>query len=175
LASGAGNLYEVLRFLEYPQTRVPLTLGIGTDGAASSNTLSPLEQARYFALLGKDRWADATAFDLGTVWRTLMAGHEALHQNTGDVAEGYAADLAIWDLRQAPTWPLVEGEDPGAVLAAILYSADNRSVRDVMVAGRFLKRSGRVVALDTQEVMERAAAARTRLLALGAGKAKVRY
>ncbi len=175
LASGAGNLYDVLKFMGYPRKKGPLTVGIGTDGAASSNTQNPLEQARLFALLGKDRWDDATAFDLRTVWRTLMAGHDALHQNTGDVAEGYSADLVVWDLGRPATWPQADAEDPGAVLAAIIYSAESRNVRDVLVGGRFLKRAGEVIALDAAEVMDRAAAARGRLLALGAGKARVRY
>lgn len=178
LASGAGNLYRVLRYLGYGgrglnSERVnasPARIGIGTDGAASSNTQNPLEQARYFALLGKDRWEDATAFDLRTVWRTLLTGHDALHQGTGDVAEGYAADLVVWDLRFAPTWP-----DTGEPLAAILYSADNRNVRDVLVAGRFLKRDGVVTALDTGEVLRDSSAVRARLLEEGAGRARVKY
>lgn len=179
LSSGAGNLYEVLRFLGYPDGDGPLQVGIGTDGAASSNTQSPLEQARLFALLGKDRWGDATTFDLATVWRTLMAGHDALGQNTGDVAEGYAADLVVWDLAHAPTWPVAcpAGALPAGqeALAAILYSADSQNVRDVMVSGRFLKRSGKVVAMDTAEVMADSLAVRQRLMAEGVGQARVRY
>ena len=173
LASGARRMYETLEHLGYPHRQGALRAGIGTDGAASSNTLSPLEQARLLALLGKDHRDDATSFDRKTVWQTLMAGHDALGQGTGDVAEGSQADLVVWDLSQPHTWPVTaRGLEP---LSAIVYSADARNVRDVLVAGRFLKRDGRVLALDEREVMEAARRVRTRLIESGAGRARVKY
>ena len=173
LASGARRMYETLEYLGYPDRKGALRAGIGTDGAASSNTLSPLEQARLLALLGKDRSGDATSFDLRTVWETLMVGHDALGQGTGDVAESRPADLVVWDLSLPHTCPASgRGLEP---LAAIIYSADARNVRDVLVDGRFLKRDGRVLALDGRKVMEAAGRVRMRLAESGAGQARVKY
>lgn len=169
LASGIENMYRVLRHTGYCLHESPIKVGIGTDGAASSNTLSPLEQARLFALLGKDRSGDATAFALKDVWATLMTGHDALGARTGDVMPGFAADLIVWDLEFPDTWP---ASDP---LAAIIYSAGSRNVRDVLVQGRFLKKGGAVTALDVREVMGAAARVRERLMEEGAGQARVKY
>lgn len=169
LASGVENMYRVLDHTGYRQRQSAIKVGIGTDGAASSNTLSPLEQARLFALLGKDRSGDPTGFALKDVWKVLMNGHDALGARTGDVAAGFAADLVVWDLKLPDTWPATNP------LAAILYSAGARNVRDVLVQGRFLKRAGAFTTLDPREVMAEAARVRDRLLAEGSGKAKIRY
>ncbi|MEW6106127.1 MAG: amidohydrolase [Bacillota bacterium] len=160
LASGVGHIFNVAKSLR---------VGIGTDGAASSNTLSPLEQARLFALLGKHCTQDATRFDLRAIWRMLMQGHEALGQRTGDVAPEYEADLVVWDLAYPGSWPV---HDP---LASIIYSADSRNIRDVLVGGRFLKRGGVILAVDTRETLARAERHKQRLLSRGPGTAQIRY
>ncbi len=151
-----------------------LRVGIGTDGAASSNTLSPLEQARLYGLLAKDYLADACAYPLKAIWQMLMEGHSALGQNTGEVAPGYNADLVVWDLSMAHTWPVY---DP---LAAIIYSADARNVRDVLVGGDFKKKDGKVFVYygnvhDKNPLLDEVQCIKERLLATGAGTAKVKY
>jgi len=166
LSAGFGNLY---RYVTKEDTVVSLNLGIGTDGAASSNTLNPVEQARLFGLSGKLFIQDATQFDLKSVWKMLMKSHEALGQNTGDVAPGYAADLVVWDLSFAHTWPVY---DP---LAAIIYSADNRNVRDVLIGGEFKKKDGKVLVFNIREVLSCVADIKNRLLSEGKGKALVTY
>lgn len=153
---------------------VALRVGIGTDGAASSNTLNPLEQARLYGLLAKDYLADACAYPLKAIWQMLMEGHSALGQNTGEVAPGYNADLVVWDLSMAHTWPVY---DP---LAAIIYSADARNVRDVLVGGDFKKKDGKVFVYygnvhDKNPLLDEVQCIKERLLATGAGTAKVKY
>ncbi|MFZ5827376.1 MAG: amidohydrolase family protein [Bacillota bacterium] len=160
LAMGEGNLWRL---------RERLNVAIGTDGAASSNTLNPLEQARLWALVGKHATGRADRFTLAEAWQLLMNGHRALATPTGMVVSGLDADLVVWDLQQPNTAPVL---DP---LAALLYSAESRNVRDVMVQGQFLKRNFRVVSLDTAEAVSRAVAAAQRLLAEGPGRAGVVY
>ncbi|MGE5590445.1 MAG: amidohydrolase family protein, partial [Bacillota bacterium] len=138
LAMGEGGLWAL---------RDRLQVAAGTDGAASSNTLNPLEQVRLWALLGKHSSGDATRFTLQEAWALLMNGHRALGTNTGLVQPGRDADLVVWDLRQPNTAPV---HDP---LAAILYSAGSRNVRDVLVQGQFLKRGHRLVTLDGPSVV----------------------
>ena len=120
-----------------------LPLCIGTDGAASSNSLSPLEQASLFALAGKFLSGDPESFSVSEVWQMLMKGHEALNFNSGQIAAGAAADLLIWDLNDIHTMPVYNP------LAAILYSAGKQNIRDSLIAGRFVKRNG-VVLADTE-------------------------
>lgn len=160
LAMGQGNLWRLAG---------RLNLATGTDGAASSNTLSPLEQARLWALVGKQALGSAERFTLDETWRLLMNGHRALGQNTGEVAPGRDADLVVWDLEQPNTAPVHD------VRAAIVYSAEARNVRDVLVAGRLVKRDHRLVSLDARRAVAEARAAAEAILARGPGRAKVSY
>lgn len=160
LAMGEGGLWAL---------RDRLQVAAGTDGAASSNTLNPLEQMRLWALLGKHSGGDATRFTLREAWTLLMNGHRALGTNTGLVQPGRDADLVVWDLQQPNTAPV---HDP---LAAILYSAESRNVRDVLVQGQFLKRGHRLVTLNGPSVVREAAAAAARLVQQGPGQAAVTY
>lgn len=160
LAAGEGNLWKF-------QDR--LNVAIGTDGAASSNTLNPLEQARLWALVGKQSGGRADRFPLEETWRLLMNGHRAMGLPTGEVGPGYEADLVVWDLQQPNTAPV---NNP---LASLIYSAESRNVRDVLVQGRFLKRDFRVVGLDAQEALAAADKAARLLFNGGPGRAKVTY
>lgn len=128
--------------------RKELKLAIGTDGAASSNTLNPLEEARLFALLGKLQ-DNATEFTLFEVWKTLMEGHNALNFKTGDIVQGYKADLIFWDLNKPNTFPL---HNP---LASIIYSGDAQNIVHVMVDGVFLKKDGKLL-FDTSKIFKEA-------------------
>ncbi|HCJ10836.1 MAG TPA: cytosine deaminase [Clostridiales bacterium] len=162
LAMGEGSLW---RLWGDPRLR----LAAGTDGAASSNTLNPLEQVRLWALLGKHAVGRADRFTLEEAWRVLMNGHRALGRGTGAVRPGWEADLVVWDLEQPNTAPVHN------VLAAIIYSADARNVRDVLVSGRFLKRDFEVVAVDAAEALRQAEEAARAVVARGPGRATVTY
>ncbi len=145
-----------------------LPLCIGTDGAASSNTLSPLEQARLLALVGKYQERNAETFPLKIIWKILMRGHDALPFGTGRVEAGAPADFVLWDLSRPSTSPV---HDP---LAAIIYSADARNVLHSMVAGKWVKKDGRVL-LDIDLIVARAAERSAGMLRKGKGKTKLEF
>ncbi|HHZ01642.1 MAG TPA: amidohydrolase [Tissierellia bacterium] len=159
LSMGKGNIYELKDKLNY---------SFGTDGAASSNTLSPLEQARMFALNGKFITGDATNFETKEIWKRLMDGHKALKFNTGTIAEGYDADLLLWDLNKASTFPVY---DP---LTSIIYSSDASNIRYTMVEGEFLKFDGKLTK-DINNVLQKVGEIQERVLMRGKGKKKVNY
>ncbi len=159
LASGKGGFFDYYRQLHY---------GFGTDGAASSNTLNPVEQARLFALLGKFLDGDATGHNTQEIWQHLMAGHAAFPFGTGKLKENAPADLVIWDLNSLDTFPVYHP------LTSILYSSNSTNVRYTMVEGEFLKYDGHLVT-DQKDILEDAAKAQKALLARGKGKAEVSY
>ncbi len=159
LGSGRGGLFDVYN---------DINLSFGTDGAASSNTLNPVEQARLFALLVKYQTGDGRACDAAYVWKRLMAGHNAFPFGTGRIEKGAPADLVIWDLNTPSTMPVY---DP---VSAILYSSDSGNVRYTMVSGEFLKADGKLcdrIAVDRGETEK----AVRELLKRGRGEAKVSY
>lgn len=157
LASGKGGFFDCHKQIHY---------SFGTDGAASSNTLNPMEQARLLGLLGKFEGMDATAFDAGTLWKHMMAGHEAFPFGTGHLREGAPADLVVWDLFEMDTFPFYNP------ISSILYSSNSRNVRYTMVGGEFLKYDGKLK-MDTKALMEEAVRLQSDLLKRGKGRAKV--
>lgn len=159
LASGRGGFFDHYKKLNF---------GFGTDGAASSNTLNPVEQARLFGLMGKFQARDASTFGAEEIWRHLMAGHQAFPFDTGLMKEGAPADLVVWDLYQMDTFPFY------SPISSILYSSNSQNVKYTMVAGEFLKYDGRLK-LDTAALMEEAVRLQKSLLARGKGKAEVTY
>ena len=159
LSMGNGNIYELKNKINY---------SFGTDGAASSNTLNPLEQARLFALNGKFIGGDATDFNTVDIWKSLMNGHKALKFNTGRIAEGYEADLLIWDLRMVNTYPVY---DP---LTSIIYSSDSSNIKYTIVQGEFLKYEGKLKA-DMFPILNKVGEIQKKIIERGKGKSKVNY
>lgn len=159
LASGRGGFFDYYKKLNY---------GFGTDGAASSNTLNPMEQARLFGLLGKYQDRDSSHFTAAEIWQHLMAGHQAFPFGTGRLTKGAPADLAVWDLSGMDTFPYYNP------ISAILYSSNSQNVKYTMVDGEFLKYDG-VLRMDTKTLREAAFDCQKKLLARGKGKAEVFY
>lgn len=159
LASGRGGFFEHYKQLNY---------GFGTDGAASSNTLNPVEQARIFGLLGKYQDGNAAAYKASEIWQHLMKSHDAFPFGSGRLKEGAPADLVIWDLHQLDTFPFYNP------ISAILYSSSGQNVKYTMVAGEFLKYDGRLK-MDVNALVKDAVRLQKELLARGKGKAEVTY
>ncbi len=159
LDSGIGHLWENTKELQ---------LCTGTDGAASSNTLDPLEQGRLFGLIGKLCLSDATQYKVEEIWQMLMRGHEALDFNSGKVEEGYSADLLIWDLNKVNTSPLYNP------LAAIIYSANQSNILYNMVNGKCLKENGQLT-IDTKEIQEELKEVSKDILSRGRGKTELLF
>ncbi|MDD3367666.1 MAG: amidohydrolase family protein [Lachnospiraceae bacterium] len=159
LAMGCGNILELKDQIQF---------SFGTDGAASSNTLNPVEQARIFALMGKYEAFDPETYEITYLWKQLMNGHNAFSFNTGKIEKGYQADLCIWDLNKTNTFPVYNP------LISILYSSDSTNVKYTMVAGDFLKKDGKLL-LNETELMAEVQTRKEALLARGRGQAQVTY
>lgn len=153
LGMGDGGLWKY---------RKQINIAAGNDGSASSNSIDVLEQIRMFALLGK--WYDnAEDFTLKEMWQYLMAGHKYLNFNSGKLAEGYSADLNIFDLNTVSTAPVYNP------LAAIIYSAvPSVNITDVMISGKFVKRNGKLT-FDEKEIIANASACAKEIYARGRG------
>ncbi|SNS54090.1 5-methylthioadenosine/S-adenosylhomocysteine deaminase [Anaerovirgula multivorans] len=158
LGMGIGRIWEKSH---------ELSLCIGTDGAASSNTLNPLEQVRLLALLGKLN-DNARAFTLKEMWQILMKGHEALSFKSGILKEGYAADLLIWDLHKSNTYPVYNP------LASILYSGESKNIVHSIIDGKFVKKNNEVLFMNNA-IKEGLKQCCQDILSRGKGEKKVNY
>ena len=159
LSMGNGHIYELKDKLNY---------SFGTDGAASSNTLNPLEQAKMFALCGKNISGNAADYTTQEIWIKLMNGHRAFNFNTGRIAEGYDSDLLIWDLSTVNTFPVYNP------LTSIIYSSESNNIKHTMVQGEFLKFNGKLK-MDSNLVLNKVGDIQKRIIERGKGKSKVNY
>ncbi|HSO79850.1 MAG TPA: amidohydrolase family protein, partial [Chromatiaceae bacterium] len=135
-------------------------VALGTDGAASNNSLDMLGEMRLAALLAKGVAGSAAALPAHQALRmATLDGARALglEEETGSLAVGKSADLVAIDLGQANTQPI---HNP---LSQLVYAANRSQVRHVWVAGRQLLRDGQPTTLDAREILDEARAWRARL------------
>ena len=126
-----------------------VTVGLGTDGAVSSNTLDLLGAVRQAALVHK-AGGDPTA--VGAEQAVRMATIEGaralgLGAELGSLEVGKRADLAVLDLNRPHLTPR---HDPWSMLA---YAAQASDVRDTVVDGRVLMRDRALTTLDEGAVL----------------------
>ena len=131
-----------------------LTLGLGTDGAASNNNLDLWGEMSLAARLHKVQASDPTVLPASQV--VGLATREGarvlhLHDRSGVLAPGREADLIIVNLDQPHLTPLY---DP---FSHLVYAARAADVTDVMVAGRWLLRERQLTTLDEGEIFQRLA------------------
>ena len=122
-------------------------VGLGVDGSASNDAGSLVAEARQAMLLqrvaqGADAMSAREALRIATRGGAEVLGRD----DCGQIAPGYRADLAIWDvsgIESAGSW------DP----AALLLAGPTR-VRDLFVEGRQIVRDGEIATLDLPVVIE---------------------
>ncbi|WP_396610997.1 amidohydrolase [Haloferax sp. S1W] len=128
-----------------------VTVGIGTDGAASNNDLDMFDEMRDAAMIGKLAADDASAVAAADVVRMGTAGSaEAIGLPGGALEIGGVADIAVVDL-DAPH--LTPAND---LVSHLAYAARGSDVRHTVCDGRVLMRDREVRTLDESTVMERA-------------------
>lgn len=135
-----------------------VTVGIGTDGPSSGNTLDLFTQLRMIPSLQKTKYRDRSAFPareivaMGTIGgaRCLKADGQI-----GSIEAGKKADLVLVETQSVNMFPRY---NPYSVL---VYSANASNVDSVFVDGRCLVRHGRLTGVELGEVRARLAAAMT--------------
>jgi len=153
----ASGIADVARF-----RRHGLAVGLGTDGAASNNELDVLGELRAAALLAKGLTGDAAALSASDAVRlATLEGARALgiDADTGSLEPGKWADVTCVDLRTLNSQPVY---DP---VSQLVYTARAEQVTDVWVAGRQLVENGRLLELDTEEILGRSNEWRLRIAA----------
>ncbi len=117
-----------------------VTITIGTDGAASNNSLSMIAETKAAALSAKLGAGAPDAVSLAEVDRaaTEVAAAALGFPNAGKIAVGADADFILVNLNT----PAFAGG--GDADANFIYAADSASVDTVACAGRILMQGGKV-------------------------------
>ncbi|HEX6135409.1 MAG TPA: amidohydrolase [Longimicrobiales bacterium] len=121
---------------------------LGTDGAASNNTLSMLEAMKLAALLQKHRESDATELPASQALEmATTAASEAFRLGPGGLVSGAPADLVLMDFSAPSTQPV---HDP---VSALVYAAGDAHVHTTICDGRVLMHERKVEVCDEAEVI----------------------
>ncbi|MEL6549224.1 MAG: 8-oxoguanine deaminase [Pseudomonadota bacterium] len=136
--------------------RVPV--GLGVDGSASNDAGSLIDEARQTLLLqrlvhGAGAMGPMEALEIAT-----RGGAEVLGRGDeiGQLAVGYRADIAIWDVSGV--------ESAGSWDVATLLLAGPRRVRELFVEGREIVRGGEIVSFDLSKALRAQARSLERLM-----------
>ena len=148
LASGTAPVVDYLA--------AGVTVGLGTDGAASNNDLDMFEAMRFAAFLQKHARNDPRALpapavlDMATREGAVALG---LGAQVGSLEVGKRADVIMVDTRGPRQTPMF---DP---VAHLVYSAHGDDVTTTIVNGKVLMRDRKVLTLNEAAVLADARAA----------------
>jgi len=135
-----------------------VTVGLGTDGAGSNNTLDMLREVRTAALLHKVG-GDPTAISAVDALALATRGSAAALRlpDLGSLEVGKIADIILLDFAQPHLTP------QGRVLSDLVYAAYASDVDTVIVHGEILMEHRRLLTLDEPRIRARVNEAAARL------------
>lgn len=128
-----------------------ITVGIGTDGTASNNSLDMVEEMRFAALLAKivDYNPEAvnakTALHMATIGGAQALG---LGHITGSLETGKSADLILIHADASNMQPIYDE------YSAIVYAMNSKNVYSTMVHGEWLMQNRQLKTIDKDVTLE---------------------
>jgi 5-methylthioadenosine/S-adenosylhomocysteine deaminase len=147
LASGFAPVQKMLE--------VGLNVGIGTDGPASNNDLDMFEEVRLAAFVAKAFSNDPTVVPAATALSmATRLGARALHLGavTGTLEPGKRADLILVEISSLHNSPRFhrDHENP---YAQLVYAGKSTDVSDVMVNGKWLMQTRKLMTFNETELV----------------------
>jgi 5-methylthioadenosine/S-adenosylhomocysteine deaminase len=127
-----------------------VTLGLGTDGAASNNTLDMFGAMRQAAFLAKVATKDPTAVPARTALDLATSGGAralGLQDVIGSLEPGKRADVIAVSMGAARQTPLYDS------VSHLVYVTHGDDVRSTIVNGRVLMKDGQVRTLNAAAVI----------------------
>ncbi len=133
---------------------------IGTDSAASNNSLNMIREMNFAALIHKGVNSDPCqisareVFDFATINAAAALG---LSEKTGEIKAGVKADITVFDTDRAEFYPHND------LLASLCYSANGSEADTVIVNGEIVLEGGRLKLYDEQKIYAEAERVKQRL------------
>ncbi|MFP4005511.1 MAG: amidohydrolase [Candidatus Hadarchaeia archaeon] len=129
-----------------------VTVGLGTDGAASNNTLDMMKEMKFAALLHKVQKRDPTviparkALEMATIDSAKALGWE---EEIGSIEVGKKADIILIDLKKPHLTPVTNIE------SHIVYCCNGADVDTVIVDGNILMQRRNLITLDEEKTIKK--------------------
>ncbi len=154
LASGVAPIPQMLA--------AGITVGLGSDGAASNNNVDLFGEMNSAAKLHKVTTLDPTVMDSSTTLHAAtQGGADCLLAggSVGSLTPGKKADLIILDLNQPHLTPLYH------LPSHLVYAARGTDVIHSMINGRFVMQQRQLLTLDEKAILAQAQALGKTILA----------
>ncbi len=144
LAAGVARIPDLLRR--------GISVGIGTDGCASNNSLDMFREMDLLAKIMKLRPLDATALPASAVLRcSTTEGAQVIGlAEVGTVAVGAPADLILLDQRSPHLTPFYNGD-------LLVYAAAGSDVTTTIIDGIVVMHDRQILSFDLAEVYRQVA------------------
>jgi len=126
-------------------------VGLGTDGAASNNNLSMIQELHTMSLLHKVNSMDPTVLPAEKVVRIATIGSAQVIGKShliGSIEKGKKADIIFIDYGFINAKPLFN------VYSTIVYSLLGHEVSDVIINGKEIMRNNVILTMNEQSVIE---------------------
>jgi 5-methylthioadenosine/S-adenosylhomocysteine deaminase len=130
-----------------------VAVSLGTDGAASNNTLDMFETMKVCALLHKAHRWDPTVLnaqrvlDLATIEGARALG---VNREIGSIEPGKRADIILLDANTANMNPIY---GPDTVVSDLVYSASSGNVDTTIVDGKVLMEDRQLKTIDLNKTL----------------------
>ena len=125
----------------------------GTDGVASNNNLSIIEELGITAKVHKALNNDPTFLSAREILRfpTINAARALKKKDKlGSLEKGKSADLILIDTNSVESIPMYD------LYSQIVYNLNSSNITDVLVNGQFLMLNRELTTLDEEEIIDRA-------------------
>jgi len=126
-----------------------ISVGLGTDGCASNNTLDLFSEMDVCAKLHKVKDLDPTALPAKAVLEMATIGGASvlgLADRVGSLSPGKKADVILLDLMQPHLQPFYHPY-------ALVYAANGADVSTVIINGKIVMQDRQVLTFDVNEAM----------------------
>lgn len=132
---------EIFPYKAFKDKEVNICLG--TDGAASNNSLDMIIEAKFASLLQKHKEKDPTFLPADEALSVITKnGYNALRIDSGEIKEGKPADLILIDLNKIYFTPGLN------FVSDLIYAAAGDCVSDAICNGRTLMRDKKIEGED---------------------------
>lgn len=122
---------------------------LGTDSAASNNTLNMFREMGFFSLLHKavDRKSGDLTSDTVLKCATINPAKAlGMQGKIGAITKGAFADLLFIDLNSVSLFP------NNNIVSSLCYSANGSEVDSVMIGGKLVMKNKELLTIDTERV-----------------------
>jgi len=144
LSSGSAPVAQMIK--------LGLNIAIGTDSAASNNSLDMLSEIKISSLLNKLQSGQPIVSAAKDVldMATINGSKACLFDKVGKLQEGYKADIILVDLQKPHLTPCHN------IASQLVYAASGQDVKTNIVDGHILMQDYKMAMLDEEKIMAEA-------------------